>query len=300
MRHGHWSERYVVSNTRVWPPSLILLWQVFEYKFIKAFHLRSLNPSELTLRLAPSLARYNGKDALVVVIKDGIKGSAFSHLEHQPGVRTIPLEQLCPPVTVSAPGNTSGAQETLLQTTDDAKEQYSMGETNGIITIQRLWRSVSRKINKRRAYVSILECRATARFFNLSARVPSTINIRDQKAFRRLLVLQGAAMYLRLETAKESLSTLQQDVMTCIEKVEIDTGLLESVDDMLHRNSQVEALLKQAEEELSDECLQRLVREGVLSMLEKTMKDVKELMAKAEESMSETREMVDMMAGTCT
>ena len=282
---------------------LIILCQVFEYDFIKAYHLRSRTTDELTKGLASSLAKYNGKDALVVVVRDRKKGSAFSSLEHQPGVVTIPFDQLCPPAPTSA------AAENLDDETsrsgpadgaDGADPQYSTEETEAIIKIQRLWRSVWIKIKARRAYVSIPVCRATARFLNLGAQCPDTVNTGDRKAVRKLLLSDGVALSLRLDTAKELLSTLQGDIMVCIENVEIGQGVDQLVDDILGKNRDVEALLEQAEESMSNARILELVMMGVLAGLEIRMKDVEKILIEAEDSMLETRKMVDGVSRSCT
>ena len=50
---------------------------------------------ELTEKLARSSARYNGEDALVVVVEDQKKENAFSNFERQPRVRFVPFDQIC-------------------------------------------------------------------------------------------------------------------------------------------------------------------------------------------------------------
>ena len=282
---------------------LTFLCKVFEYDFIKAFHLRSRTSDELTQRLATSLQKYNGKDALVIVIKDRKKRHAFLNLEGQPGVRTLSFEILCPPAPTSTATSDSAGQNALSASAGGlhgAHDQYSPAETEATNKIQRIWRSVSVKIKNRRSYVSIPECRATARLFNLGAQNPDIVNAGDRKAIRRLLLSHGVALSLRLETAKELLSKLQEDTMTCIEKVDISQAVEKSVDDVLCRNGDVEALLLKAEGNMSDECVARVVETGVLSVLEKALKDVEGVLAEAEQGMLETRGMLDVMAPKCT
>lgn len=267
--------------------------QVFEYDFVKAFHLRSRTPNELIQKLAPSLAKYNGKDALVVVFKDRKKGHAFSNLERQPGVRTILFDQLFPRAPDSAVADDSAYQHALPTSTDGAHEQYSAAETEAMIKIQRLWRSCSLKIKKRHSYVSVPECRVTARFFNLVAQCPITVTSGNRTAIRKLLVSHGVALSLRLGTAKGLLSKLKKDSETCIENVEISQGVDESVDDIIRRNRDVEGLLDKAEEKMSDECVAGLVKLGVLQVLEKAIKDVEGILAEAEQVMLKTRKILD-------
>lgn len=298
-----WTEtkevRFSETNLRL-RQSLTLMSQVFEYDFIKAFHLRSRTTHELTQSLASSLAKYNGKDALVVIIKDRKKGPAFSNLEHQPSVRTIQFDQLCPRTPISAAADKSASEDARSTSLDSARGQYSTAETEAIVKIQRLWRSCSLKIVSRRSYVSVPVNRATARFFNLGAQCPATATKGDWNAIRKLLVSQGVALYLRLDTAKELLSKLEKDAMTCIQNVEITQGVDESVDRILCRNRDVKASLEKAEEKITDECLVGLVKLGVPSVLEKTMKDVEDIVAGSEQEMLETRIMVDAVSRNCT
>ena len=278
---------------------LMLLIQVFEYEVIKAFHLRSLTATELIQRLVPSLARYNGKDALVVVIKDRKKGLAFSNLEDLPGVKTIPFDQLCPPK--SAATTNSANQEVQPASDDDAlvtHDQYSAAETKAAITIQSAWRSISFKIKKRRSYVSVPENRATVRFFKLGAQCATAVTSGDQKAICKLLVMRGVALSLKLDTATSLLSNLQEDVMTCIENVDLDQETDKSVDDILSGKNNVEALLDKAEQKLSDESISEAVKMGMLPELEKAMKDIEEIILEAEQAMLSTRKMIEELSVT--
>ena len=70
----------------------------------------------------------------------------------------------------------------------------------------------------------------------------------------------------------------------------------ESVDAILCHNREAEALLNKAEEKMSDLCLVELVNQGVLSLLEEELKAVEGTMAKVEQSMLETRKMIDAVS----
>lgn len=87
--------------------------------------------------------------------------------------------------------------------------------------------------------------------------------------------------------------------MSCAEKLELSTGLFEAVDDVLHRNRVVETLLEQAKEMMSDERLVGPVKLGELSLLEKTMEEIEGVIVKAEQSMLETRKIVDTVSRNC-
>ena len=261
--------------------------------------MRSRTTDELTQKLAPSFAKYNGKDALVVVIKDRKKGHAFSKLEHQPGVTTLPFDQLCPPAPTSAAANSPVDQDALANSangTNGAQDQYSIKETEAITKIQHLWRSVSLKIKNRRSYVSTPACRALAHFFNLGAQCADTVNSGDRKAMRKLLLSRGVELSLRLDTAKELLSTSQEATMACLENVEIAQGVYQSLDEILCHNRDAEALLDKAEEKMLDQCLVGLVNPGVLSLLQEALEAVEEIVIKVEQSMLETRKMIDAVS----
>ena len=279
----------------------MLLSQVFDYDFVKAYHLRSRTSNELTLRLPASFAKYNGKDALVVVIRDRTRGSPFRTLEHQPGVRIVTFDQLYPSVPTPAAAAIS-SEQTLHSApadgADAADDQYSVEETEAMIRIQRLWRSVLTKIQRRRSYISDPECRAIARHFNMSAQCSATTELRDRRAMRRLLVSQGVSLRLRLGAGWESLSGLQRDAMACVENVEVSVGVFESVDAILGRNREVEPLLRKGEEQMSDEHLAGLVKEGILSDLEEALKNVETIIVDVERNMSETRRMIGTVSGS--
>lgn len=235
----------------------------------------------------------------MVVIKDRKKGAAFSKLEHQPGVTTVPFDQLCLPAPTSAAANNPDDQGTLTTSANGvhgAQDQYSTTETEAITKIQRLWRSVTLKIKKRRSYASTPACRALARFFNLGAQCADTINSGDRQAIRKLLLSHGVPLSVRLDNAKTSLKKSQEDAMTCLVNIEISQGVDESVDAILCHNRDAEALLDKAGEKMSDQCLIELVNQGMLSLLEVAFKAVEEIAAEVEQTMLETKKMLDTVS----
>ena len=286
------------------PQSLTLLRQVFELDFVRASHLKCRYPVDLEQKLAPTLAKHNGKNALVVVVKDRKKGPIFSNLEGQPGVKTVPFDHLFPPAPTSTVTQTPTGQNAHTTPPANAEEgthnQYSAAETEAMIKIQQLGRSVSLKIKKRRSYIPIPECRALARFFNLCPTIP-TVPKANQKAIRKLLLSQAVALSLRLDAAKAQLAKVQEDTMTLIENVLIVEGVDKSVDDILCRNREVESLMGKAERNLSDQVIKDMVATGDLVALEKTMKeDVRGAIVEAERLMSETGEMIEAVSRKCT
>ena len=183
---------------------------------------------------------------------------------------------------------------------DNPQEEYTTAETEAATSIQRIWRSYYRKINIRRSYMETPEARAVAHFISLSAECPAALSFIDRVTFRDTLISKGVAMSLRLVVARDTLSKLQQDAMTCVENIELSTGLFESIDNILHRNSKVEALLGKAEEKMSEECMRGLVRMGVLTVLEKAMEDIGTFVAEAELEMLQSREMIDRVSRNST
>lgn len=235
-----------------------------------------------------------------MVIKDRKMSPAFANLEHQLSVKTVSFDHLCPRVANSAAADTLAYQSTLLTSADGGHENYSTAETEAMIKIQRLWRSCSLKIKRRRSYVSVPVCRATAHFFNLGAQCPDTVTSGSRNVIRKLLVSQGVKLSLRLAIARDTLSKLQKDATDCVENVDISTELFESVDDILQRNSQAEVLLKRFDNKMFDESLLGVVKIGMLDVVEEVMEDVEEIVTEAEQGMLETRKMVDEVSHNCT
>lgn len=247
-------------------------------------------------RLAPPLLKHNSKDALIVIVKDRTKGLYFSNLEDQPGVKTVPFDQLRSNVPDAGDANASAADPSPSTSTEAPQQEYTAAETEAITRIQRSWRSCYRKIKDRRSYMQRPEARAIAHFISLGAQCPATLSFIDKVAFRALLISKGVLTSLKLADARDTLSKLHKDAMTCAEEVEISTELFASVDDVLHRNRDVETLLKNVEEKTSEEYLTDLVREGVLSVLETQMKDVEKTLVQAEELMLQARKMLDTVS----
>ena len=236
----------------------------------------------------------------MVVMRDRTKGSPFHNLEHQPGVKTVAFDQLYPSIPTSAAAQISSEQVLHLAAADDEDEvgdEYSAEETEAMIKIQRLWRSVSTKIKARRSYVSVPLYQATTRFFNLGTQCPDSVHGGARKAIRKSLLSQGVRLALRLDGAKELLSRLQEDAEKCIMKVSIDQGVDQPIDDILCRNGDVEELLGKAGEKMSEDFLTGLVKEGLLSALEKALNDVEDLVVQIERDMLETRRMISTVSG---
>ena len=247
-------------------------------------------------KFAPQLLKHeNSKDAIAVIIKDRSKGLHFANLEGQPGVKTVPFDQLRPHASNTPDANVS-TDPPLLTSIENPQGEYTKAEKEAVAKIKQVWLSCSAKIKRRRSYISNPECRAIARFFNMSTSCPATTELRDRTAIRRLLVSRGVSLRLRLGAGRESLSRLQKDSMTCVENVEVSVGVFEAVDTILCRTRDLEALLAKAEDEMSEDCLAVLVKEGVRSSLEKALTDVESVIMEIEKGMQETRRMIDTVS----
>lgn len=274
--------------------------QLFAPDVIRAFQRqRTHTPAtagEIIQKLAPPLLKHNSKDALIVIVKDRNKGLYFSNLENQPGVKIVPFNQLRPIVRDAGNANVSTADPSPPTSTDTPQEGYTAAEVEAVTRTQRLWRSSYRKIKDRRSYMQRPDARAIAHFIFLGAQCPDRLSTTNKVAIRALLVSYGVAASLRLSGARDTLSKLHKDAMTCAEEVEISTDLFASVDDILCRNRDVEALLKNVEDKMPEESLTGLVKEGVLSVLEKEMKVVEKILVQAEEIMLQARKMLEVVS----
>ena len=223
------------------------------------------------------------------------KGLVFSNLDSYPGVNTVLFDHLSPQSTAASDENVSS--EPLPSTIkDNPQGEYSKLERDAVAKIQRLWRSCSAKIKRRRLYIPLPEHRAIARLFNLSTHCPATTTLGDRKAIQKLLVLRGVSLSLRLLASQEVLSSLQTDSMAFIENVEVSVGVFESIDTALGRNREAEALLSEAEREMSDERLNELVKSGLLHNVEDSMGKAEAVLVKAEGCLKESRKIVDAMS----
>ena len=277
------------------PTRIAELWNiakgVFNYDFVRAYHLRTSDPAEIAPKLASSFSRYNGKDALTVVIKDRKKRSPFSKLEQQYGVSTILFDQLRPQIPTLAPAQVFA--KFVPTSADPLHEEYTKVETQAASKIQEFWRAYSHKMKLRRLYMQLPEARAIAHFISLGAECPATLRFIDRVAFREVLISKGVAVSLRLVLARGVLTSSQKDAMACLDKAELRTGLLESVDAVLRRNLQADTLLREAEERISDKRIVEFVKDGVRSILEEKMGMVEDILVAAERILTETGEILD-------
>ena len=233
------------------------------------------------------MARYHGKDSLILVCKDRKKTHPFTHLDQSPDVRKMEFDQLLP----SAPASSSAEHQKVLDTSsaDPRREQYSEAEMKAMVKIQRRWRSRIPQIRARRAYILTPFGAANTRYILLSSQCPPTTIHLDRMKIRMILISKGVTAILGLDTLRDILAKLQISSMDCIEHVEIGTGFDELVGNILCRNRKVESYLKRVTEIMSDESLLALVKTGILSDVQEAMEEAGRYLDKAEKAMTTTR-----------
>ena len=108
---------------------------------------------------------------------------------------------------------------------------------------------------------------------------------------------RGAPLSLKLDSAKGLLAQLQEDMMRCIEEIDLGQGVDDkSVDDILCRNREVEASLRKASEYLSDGSVVEVVTMRDVSELKKLIDDVEGIVSVAEECLKENRKMMSELS----
>lgn len=278
--------------------------QVFGYDFIRAQNLISSLPDELHQKLARSFSTYDGKDGLLVVVRDRNKGHALVNLERQPGVKTITLSQLCPCPPASEATNASADVPTSsnppppaeASVINEEREEYTQTEMEKAVKLQQWWRAVFPCIASRRTSMSTSMGQAITRFVKLGGQFPNDIRSLDRTTIRRILHTDCIALSFRVTAARESLHKLQKDSMECVEHVELSQGGYESVDEILGRIREAESQVKKAAEMMDDDALALLVKGADPQQLERIVADVDDLLEKAEQAMLETRLDVDGIA----
>lgn len=247
----------------------------------------------------PPFLEHDSKDSLVVVVKDRKIGAVFLNLEGQPGVKTLPFDQLWPAIPKATDFEHS-VKALPSHSAVTLEGECPKAEKAAVAKIEQLWLSCSPKISRRRSYISHPECRAITRLFNMAACWPDTMTFRDRKAIRKVLVTQGVSLSMRLAAARDVLARLQKHAMSCVDTGDSSMEVFESVDVILGRIRENEPLLKKAEEKMSEEYLAGLVKLGELSVLEKGMKDVEPVIVETEQNLLETKKMVDAVLRKCT
>jgi len=260
---------------------------VFELKSVRAHHLRSRSYVELNQQLALAFTKYNGKDNLVVVVKDPTRVSALACLKRQPGVKMVPFQQLFPPTQVAVADTSAGIPSD--SPTTGQEMQYSPEETEAINKIQRFWRFYSIRLSKNRTHMLLPKSQAISRFVQLCTQIPPTIGVPHQIAIRALLFTEGVALCLKLDTVQVAARKLQKDAIECVEHVEIAEGIDEAVDRILSGSREVDALVEEVKGMLSEDALVSLLRQGNLLDVQRVCREVDSMLQEAEVMIARTR-----------
>lgn len=260
---------------------------VFELKSVRAHHLRSRSYVELNQQLALAFTKYNGKDNLVVVVKDPTRVSALACLKRQPGVKMVPFQQLFPSPTQTAATDIP-VGTVLMSSPISPKMQYSPKETEAIIKIQRFWRFYSIRLSKNRTHMLLPKSQATSRFVQICTQIPPAIEVRHQIAIRGRLFTEGVALCLKLDALHVAARKLQKEAMECVEHVEIAEGIDEAVDKFLSGSREVDALVDNAKGMLSDDALVSLLRQGNLLDVQRVCREVGSMLQEAEVMIART------------
>jgi len=268
---------------------------VFEFKSVRAHHLTRRTHVELNQKLAYAFLKYNGKDNLLVVVKDRTKLPALASLEKQRGVESVTFDIPLPPCLSSTATDLATANPPVALSTDRVGN-YSPSEIEAIKKLQRLWRICSLRITERRTPMLLPKAQAIERFMRLGTQCPNTLATRDKIAFRRCLVSEGVALSLRLDATITALRMLQSDIMNCVDKVEIAQGVDEAVDKILTGSREAENLVAKAEVLLSDDSLTVLVKIGKLLLLEQALKEMERFLEEVEGVIAKTRKSVDKLS----
>lgn len=260
---------------------------VFEMRTIRAHHLKSRTFVELNQQLAIAFVKYDGKDNLLVAVKDPTKASALASLKTQAGVKAVPFRQLFPlPMTPAATDTTDGS--TQMSPTISQETEYSAKEKKAISDIQRFWRFYSIRISKDRAHMLLPKSQAVSRFVQLCTKIPPAIDVRHQIAIRGRLFTDGVALCLKLDTIHVAARKLQKDAMECVERVEIAQGIDEAVDGILSGCREADTLVGKARVMMSDDALLSLINGSDPLAVQHALTEVESMLTEAEAMMEGT------------
>lgn len=262
--------------------------QVFGYSSIRADHLEHKNPDELCQKLPFSFAMYEGKNPLVIVLKDPRQPQPFSKFQNEAGVTTRSMDDvrslmIRPTSTDTTTGKTSSS--TIID------EKYTQAETEAVGRIQIFWRSSIPKVKLRREYMRSAEAQAIQSYIDLGLRHSAPV------ALRALLVSRGVAAHLRFPVLRDSIAEQRKATMSCVMDAEVFDQSNEILDDALQLVSQLDHSLEKAVEQMSEEHLGRLLSGGMLSNVQDTINFVEKAIENAERGMVKAKKMTDEISG---
>ena len=223
-----------------------------------------------------------------MISSNGKTNSAFEKLV---GIKTIPLDQLCP--NPATPHFLAPPLADIPVVPSEAKAQgYTSTETDAIIEAQRLWRSHRQIVNARRVHLALPEGQTIAHMIELGASCHHTISFSDKIRIHKILVSEGVAIRQRLVLLEEMFYQVKTETATFIENIEIRQGIDESVDAVLCLKSEADSLLIRARGRISDTSLRELVESGNLPELHDAVEEADKLLERSEKLMQEARESI--------
>ena len=242
---------------------------------VRSFHLNVKTVDELRNNLAPSFNSYEGKNPLVVTLKD-LKQKSFEALLSQKGVFKMTFDDLRGRMRSSkitkAPLKTEGPKD------EDIKaEQRSQAEIAGVCLLQRRWRKLRLKILRRRAWLQSPEAQLIARFIKLGEKHPVTSPIPNPMRVTLIENENGITSHLLLSKAHESFSELHKDAMAKLIGIEKVDQLDEVFDSALQELQVLERTHKQAEVRMGDQSLRKIVDDGDTAGVTKVFLETKDL-----------------------
>lgn len=221
---------------------------------------------ELGQKLAYSLAKYEGKNSLVVISEDSQQLNKFPK---RAGVITRSMNDILTLMkrhtfSESAAGNISSGLTT--------EENYTQAETEAVCRIQKFWRARIPKLKQHREYMQSLEAKVFGFFIALGSRRSAPV------AFKALLVTRGVTLQLRFPNFRETIAEQHKTIMSYFINTDLPDQLGEILDDALHLNSQVNEMLKTVMDHMSEERLGALISEeslrDTLDLVEKDIGDI--------------------------
>ena len=220
--------------------------------------------------LAPSFAAYNGKNPLAVVLKNA-EFVGFRCVIAQKGVSRVTFDELRLRMRPSAATEMPLKWEAP-RDEDIVVDQLTQAETESIQRLQRRWRALQPKIERRRAWLQTAEAQLVARFLRLGEKLPVTFPVPHPK--RLALVRAGIPLQPHLSKARASFSIAHKQTMEVLDNIDASDKFDEAFDNNLQVLQGLGRNLKSAEIKMTDHSLQEVVDKGDVAALEEVFCDV--------------------------
>ncbi|KAL6718624.1 hypothetical protein ACLMJK_002858 [Lecanora helva] len=240
------------------------------------------SPDALAQKLSDSFRHYSGKDKLIVVLRDKQPPRHFGSLIKQNKVDTILLDELCPR---SSAASTQNDFQEIADSQTEKEQEFSQAHIEAAKEIWRFWKSFAPRVQWRKHP----EAQTAQRFINLAARAPTE----SQFKIRLILIADAFLLSFQLLAAKEDLQKLNSNTSQCLAEVEVHDDVDETLDGILHQKSEVQALLAEATELLSDPSLLPLMEDGRTDALKQAIQRGKDLIEMANHRMKDARKVID-------